>query len=38
MEVHELSGGMKKRLGTAQAFLSDPKVIIVDESTAGLDL
>lgn len=31
------SGGMKRRIGIAQALLGDPKVIIVDEPTAGLD-
>lgn len=36
-KIHELSGGMKQRLGIAQAFLGDPEVIIVDEPTAGLD-
>lgn len=36
-KVKELSGGMKRRLGIAQALLHDPKVIIVDEPTAGLD-
>ena len=36
-KVKSLSGGMKKRLGIAQAVLHDPKVIIVDEPTAGLD-
>ncbi|MCG1119130.1 ABC transporter ATP-binding protein [Staphylococcus sp. HMSC068G11] len=36
-KVKSLSGGMKKRLGIAQAILHDPKVIIVDEPTAGLD-
>ncbi|MCG1449901.1 ABC transporter ATP-binding protein [Staphylococcus epidermidis] len=36
-KVKSLSGGMKKRLGIVQAILHDPKVIIVDEPTAGLD-
>ena len=31
------SGGMKQRFGVAQALLADPKLIIVDEPTAGLD-
>lgn len=33
----ELSGGMVRRLGLAQAFLGDPKIIILDEPTVGLD-
>lgn len=33
----KLSGGMKRRLGIAQALIHQPKVIIVDEPTTGLD-
>jgi ABC-2 type transport system ATP-binding protein len=33
----ELSHGMHKRLGVAQAFLGDPQVVLLDEPTAGLD-
>ena len=36
-KVKSMSGGMKRRLGIAQAIIHDPKVIIVDEPTAGLD-
>lgn len=36
-KIKALSGGMKCRLGIAQALLNNPKVLIVDEPTAGLD-
>jgi ABC-2 type transport system ATP-binding protein len=35
--ANKLSGGMKRRLGIAQALINDPQVIIVDEPTTGLD-
>lgn len=35
--VANYSGGMRQRFGVAQAMLGDPKVLIVDEPTAGLD-
>lgn len=36
-KVKAMSGGMKRRLGIAQAVIHDPQVVIVDEPTAGLD-
>lgn len=36
-KMKKLSSGMKRRAGIAQAMLNDPKILILDEPTAGLD-
>ncbi|MBU3091227.1 ABC transporter ATP-binding protein [Clostridium sp. CF011] len=35
--VGKFSGGMKRRVGIAQVLLNDPKIVVLDEPTAGLD-
>jgi ABC-2 type transport system ATP-binding protein len=36
-KIKHLSGGMKRRLGLAQALINTPQILIIDEPTAGLD-
>lgn len=36
-KIKQLSGGMKRRIGIAQALIGNPQILVVDEPTAGLD-
>ena len=36
-KMKKFSGGMIQRVGIAQAMLNDPKILVLDEPTAGLD-
>ena len=37
-KIRTFSGGMKRRLGIAQALLNDPKILILDDSSSALDM